>query len=152
MVNHEELLVEISRAIRNIANVLPRTNLLYELYPTKDMQHGIANVYAKIIEFVLETMKWYKKSKLQHAISAVINPYKISLKGIVDDIAERSSRVDELASTAVKTELRDVHLKVGSLIHENTSLKQELFSMRSDISTNFQIMTQAMLGACDLPF
>jgi hypothetical protein len=105
MLNHEEFLIEISRAIANIANVLPRTKLLYELYPIKDMQHSIANVYAKIIEFVLETLKWYKKSKLQHAISAVIKPYKIGLKGLVDEIAERSRRVDELASTAVKAEL-----------------------------------------------
>jgi DNA-binding ferritin-like protein len=116
MINHE-LLIENSRAIRNIANVLPRTKLLYELYPTKEMQQSIANVYAKIIEFVLETMKWYKKGKLQHAISAVINPYKISLKSIVDEIAERSSGVDELASTAFKAELREVHLKIGSLFY-----------------------------------
>jgi hypothetical protein len=73
-------------------------------------------------------------------------------QGIVDDIAERSSRMDELASTAVKTELRDVHLKVGSLIHENASLKQGVFRMRSDISRDFQIMAREMLGARDLPF
>ncbi|KAI0012089.1 hypothetical protein F4779DRAFT_126490 [Xylariaceae sp. FL0662B] len=148
MINHEELLAEISRAIINIANVLPRTRLLHDLYRTKEMQNGIASVYAKIIEFVLETVKWYKQNKLKHALSAVINPFKLSFKGIVDEIAERSRRVDELASVAVKAETRDVHMKVDALCHENVFLKNEMFTMKTEflrMQCQFQTMTQAML-------
>ncbi|KAI1333971.1 hypothetical protein F5Y15DRAFT_403337 [Xylariaceae sp. FL0016] len=141
MINHEELLAEVARAITNIANVLPRTNLVCELYPTKEMQSGLADVYAKIIEFVLETVKWYNKTKLQHAIAAVVNPYKLRFKAIVDEIAERSIRIDELANTAVKAELRDVHLKVSTLYEENVFLRNDFLRMRED----FHFMRQTMM-------
>ncbi|KAI0126177.1 hypothetical protein BJ170DRAFT_462938 [Xylariales sp. AK1849] len=148
MINYEELLTEFSRAMANIANVLPRTKLLSELYRTPEMQIGVANVYAKIIEFVLETVKWYKKNKLQHAIAAVVGPYKLSFKDIVDEIAVRSRRVDELASTAVKAELRDVHAKVGMMYDENVVMRSEMLGMRDEMlmmRDQFRVMTQALI-------
>lgn len=69
IINHDEFLTEFARTIGDMANVLPKTNFLCELYPTKQMEDGIAHVYSKIIDFVLEAVKWYKKSKLQHALS-----------------------------------------------------------------------------------
>jgi hypothetical protein len=148
MINFEELLVEFSRAITTIANVLPRTELLYELYPTEEMQSAVANTYAKIIQFVLEVAKWYKKNKLQHAIAAIVKPFKLSFKGIVDEIAERSRLVDELAAAASKAELRDVHLKVNTLYHENTHLRNDTSLVRRELlelRQQFQFMTQTMI-------
>ncbi|KAI4592676.1 hypothetical protein KJ359_010578 [Pestalotiopsis sp. 9143b] len=136
VINHEELLSELARAVTNIANVLPRTKFLCELYPTEEMQNGIANVYAKILDFVLESVKWYKKSKLQHAFSAVVKPYKLSFKDIVDEIAERSRQVDELANAASKAELRDVNLEVGALRREI----QQIYG-------HFQMLNRTLNGA-----
>lgn len=149
MINFEELLIEFSKATATIANVLPRTRLLYELYPTEAIQTAVANVYAKIVEFVLETVKWYKKNRLQHAIAAVVSPYKLSFKNIVDEIAERSRMVDELANTAVKAELRDVHLKVNTLYDENVSLRSHTLDMRHELlqmKQQFHLMAQTMIG------
>jgi hypothetical protein len=136
VINHEELLAEFARAIASMSNVLPRTKRLCELYPTQEIQDGIACVYAKIIEFILEAMRWYKKSKLQHALSAVVNPYKLSFKNIVDEIADRSRRVDDLASVAFKTELRVVHVEVETL-------KAEIMHM----SNQFRLLNQTLIGA-----
>jgi hypothetical protein len=143
MINYEELLIEFSKAIATIANVLPRTRILYELYPTEAIQTAVANVYAKIIEFVLETVKWYRKNRIQHVLAVVVSPYKLGFKNIVDEIAERSRAVDELANTAVMAEVRDVHLKINTLSDENFDMKRELLQLRQQ----FQLMTQTMIGS-----
>ncbi|KAI1876814.1 uncharacterized protein JN550_000886 [Neoarthrinium moseri] len=142
IINHEELLAEFARAIANIANVLPRTKFLCELYPTKEMQEAIASVYTKILDFVLESVKWYKKSKLQHALSAVVSPYKLSFKNIVDEIAERSRCVDDLANAAFKAELRDVHLEVRTLRSEMSYMQNHFLSMNQTLVENQMIQRQ----------
>ncbi|KAH8655433.1 hypothetical protein BX600DRAFT_469626 [Xylariales sp. PMI_506] len=153
MLNYEELLQEFSRATIAIANVLPRTRLLYELYPTSQMIQAVGAVYAKIIQFVIETVKWYKKNRLQHAVAAVMSPYKLSFKSIVDEIAERSRAVDELANAAMKAELRDVHQKVEYLYDENSSLRRDVFDMKQSllmVKDQFRSMTQAMIQSQSL--
>ncbi|KAH8886450.1 hypothetical protein GQ53DRAFT_727849 [Thozetella sp. PMI_491] len=121
VLNHEELLVEISKATTNIADVLPRTELHSILYPTPRMQDAVAAVYAKILEFVVIAIKWYKKGKLMHSLTAIVKPFKLSFKPIVDEIKERSRRVDELANAASKAEIRDLHLRIHGL---NSNLVQ----------------------------
>lgn len=95
-----------------IALVLPRTELHSVLYPTPRMQDAVSQLYAKIIEFALMAIKWYKKGKLSHSFTAIIKPFSLGFKPIVEEIAERSKHVDELASAAVKAEIRDLHVNI----------------------------------------
>ncbi|KKY38513.1 putative chromosome transmission fidelity protein 18 [Diaporthe ampelina] len=112
VLNHEELLSEISKAISNLADVLPRTELHSVLYPTARMQEAVSLLYAKIMEFVVKAIKWCKKGKARHAIAAVAHPFGLKFKGIIDEITRRSRGVDELANAASKAEIRDLHLTV----------------------------------------
>ncbi|KAI8630483.1 hypothetical protein F5Y19DRAFT_427756 [Xylariaceae sp. FL1651] len=115
VLNHEELLAEFSKAVAKIADVLPRTELHYSLYPTNRMQEAVSLVYAKIIEFSVVAIKWYKKGKLSHSISAITKPFSLKYKPILEEIQERSRRVDELANAASKAEIRDLHTDVREL-------------------------------------
>jgi hypothetical protein len=115
ILNHEELIAEISKAISRIADVLPRTELLSDLYPTDRMREAVASVYAKIIEFAVMAIRWYKKSKFMHSVAAILKPLKLSFGPIIEEIAERSRRVDQLASAASKAEIRDQHAKINNL-------------------------------------
>lgn len=80
------------------------------------MKEAVALVYAKIIEFELLAVKWYKKGKLMHSIAAVVNPFSLSFKDIIEDITQYSRRIDQLASAASKAEIRDLHIQVKELV------------------------------------
>jgi EAL domain-containing protein (putative c-di-GMP-specific phosphodiesterase class I) len=79
------------------------------------MRLAVAHLYGKILCFVQEAMKWYKKGKIAHSVSAVFKPYELSFKPIVLEITEASRRVDHEASAASKAEIRELFLKVQQL-------------------------------------
>lgn len=115
VVNHEELLYKISKAVSRIADVLPRAELHLLLYPTERMQNAVAQLYASIIGFTQSAIKWYKKGVFSKTISAIVNPYDLAFKDVVDDITVCSRRVDELANAAQKAEIRDLHITTQRL-------------------------------------
>ncbi|KAI0876417.1 hypothetical protein GGS24DRAFT_513777 [Hypoxylon argillaceum] len=115
VLNHEEHLIELSKAVSRIADVLPRTELHSSLYPTVRMQEAVSQVYAKIVEFSVLAIKWYKKGRFSHSISALTKPFSLKYKPLLDDITDRSRRVDQLANAASKAEIRDLHIQVVGL-------------------------------------
>ncbi|WQF76109.1 hypothetical protein CDEST_01123 [Colletotrichum destructivum] len=142
VINHEELLVEISKAVSRIADVLPRTELHSVLYPTQRMQDAVSQLYAKIIEFIMMAVKWYKKGKLAHSFTAITKPFSLGFKPIIEDITERSRRIDELASAASKAELRDLHISIHGL---NKTIVQ-LTEMVSFQQQQQALYSQSLLG------
>lgn len=79
------------------------------------MQDSVSQVYAKILEFFVLSIQWYKKGKVMHSIASIAKPFSLSFKPIIEEITERSRRVDELASAASKAEIRDLHIKMHGL-------------------------------------
>jgi hypothetical protein len=101
------------------------------------MQEAVSLVYAKILEFSVMAIKWYKKGRLMHSLSSVIKPFSLSFKSIVDEMTELSRRVDELANAAAKAEIRDLHVSVHGLnqrIHQLTEI------MVGRCPSNFQLI------------
>lgn len=115
VLNHEEHLIELSKAVSRIADVLPRTELHSSLYPTARMKEAVSQVYAKIVEFSVLAIKWYKKGRFSHSISALTKPFSLKYKPLLDDITDRSRRVDQLANAASKAEIRDLHIQLAGL-------------------------------------
>ncbi|KAF4462916.1 Nacht domain [Fusarium albosuccineum] len=145
VVNHEELLAEISKAISRIADVLPRTELHSTLYPTDRIQEAVSMVYAKIIEFSIAAIKWYKKNKFMHAILSIIKPFSLSFKDIIDEVSDWSRRVDKLASAAAKAEIRGLHVDVHGLrerIHQLTELMHTHQTLQSQIMVELRDQKQ----------
>lgn len=127
--NHEELLAEIAKAVSRIGDALPRAELHVHLYPTDRMKGAVATLYAKIMNFVLCSITYYKKNRFSKSVAAVIKPFALSLKGIVEDIAEASRRVDELANSASKAELRDLRKETLGLRSEVQDLRFQVREM-----------------------
>ncbi|PVH93014.1 hypothetical protein DM02DRAFT_542371, partial [Periconia macrospinosa] len=50
----------------------PQQSLALLLYPTSQMQTSVARLYAHILNFFLEALKWYKDSRAMHALKASI--------------------------------------------------------------------------------
>jgi hypothetical protein len=107
--------LEISKSVAEIAGVLPRAELLSILYPTERMKFALSELYAKIIQFIQSAIKYYKSSRLSKSIAAVTKPFVLTFKPILEDITEASRRVDELANSALKAEIRDLHIQVKRL-------------------------------------
>lgn len=134
VLNHEELLSEISKAISNLADVLPRTELHSILYPTARMQEAVSLLYAKIMEFVVKAIKWCKKGKTRHAIAAIAHPFELKFKNIIDEITRRSRAVDELAHAASKAEIRDLHFTVHQM-HKSIAHLTEMMAYQQQQQT-----------------
>jgi hypothetical protein len=141
VLNHEELLSEISKAISNLADVLPRTELHSILYPTARMQEAVSLLYAKIMQFVVKAIKWCKKGKARHAIYAIAHLFELKFKIIIDEITRRSRGVDELANAAAKAEIRDLHFTVHQM-HKSITHLTEMVACKLRSPTQNRIPTQ----------
>lgn len=110
--NHEEKTKQLAKAFSRISEILPRTDLAMILYPTNLMKDAVAHLYARILKFIVQAIKWYKQGKFVHTFGAIVKPWALSFKDILDDIAAQSRYIDELSSTGSKAELRDTHLDI----------------------------------------
>ncbi|CAI6238245.1 unnamed protein product [Periconia digitata] len=128
--NHEELLTEISKAITKIADVLPRAELLSVLYPTKRMKTALSELYAHIIHFVQLAVKYYKSGRVAKSLAAVTKPFSIKYNPVLDDIRDASRRIYELANSAMKAELRDLHIQVRHLTEITLGVTVDLTRQR----------------------
>ncbi|KAJ9131624.1 Nacht domain protein [Pleurostoma richardsiae] len=145
VLNHEELLVEVAKGVSRIADALPRAELHSDLYPTERVQEAVASVYAKIIEFDLLAIKFYKKGRLLHSITSIVKPFSLSFKPVVEEIMERSRRVDEEASMASKAEIRSQHFKIHQLIETVAAQQSLLNQIMLDVREQKQFFRNAVV-------
>jgi hypothetical protein len=106
------------------------------------MQEAVSLVYAKILEFCILAIKWYKKNKIMHSIASVVKPFSLSFKPILDEITERSRRVDELASAASKAEIRSLHISIHGM-------NQRLHQLTEMIVGEFHRLARAPRARCE---
>ena len=107
VLNHAELVVELAKALSDIADVLPHITLGMDLYPTVYMKEAISRVYAYIMLFLKKAAKWYSMSPARRAVSALVKPYSIGYKDTVERIRFCTDSVNLVASAAARAELRD---------------------------------------------
>jgi len=145
-VNHEELIKQIAKAFCRIAEVLPRTELVLILYPTTPMRDAVAQLYAQIIKFIQKAVTWYKMGALAHAWGSIVKPWALNFQDNVEDIKVLSQRVDELANTAEKAELRDVHREISEMRGEMQLAHGQIESLRSLFGNKVEEILQIVTG------
>lgn len=112
LINHEELLAELSKALTQIAEALPRVEIHAHLYESAAMRKAVSLLYAHVIKFFHRAMSWFadcKDNKFKAVVSSIFRPYELRFKDLLDDIAMYSRNVDQLAFTASQIELRQMH-------------------------------------------
>ncbi|KAL9619836.1 MAG: hypothetical protein Q9160_005576 [Pyrenula sp. 1 TL-2023] len=124
--NHEESLHQLAKALYRFANCLPRHELKLILYPSPQMQHAVAKLYASLIQFMAHAMHWYHKGSARRAIGAILKPFALDFKDQMTEVDELSRNVDEIADAAAKAELRAVHAKVEDARRELSDTRKEL--------------------------
>ncbi|KAF2472742.1 uncharacterized protein BDR25DRAFT_341607 [Lindgomyces ingoldianus] len=112
VLNHEELLHELSKALCYIADTLPHVELKAVLFPTPLMKTLVGTLYAHIINFVQRAVKWYKEGKIKHAITSITRPFRLRFQDLVDEIREASRKIDQLAASLSFAEQRRMHSRL----------------------------------------
>lgn len=116
--NHEQMTKDLAKAVCRIADALLQAERDLMLYPTESMRKLLSALYAKIMKFVQRAIKWYKESKLQHVLSAIVRPYSLRFQDVVDDIADLSARIDRLALSMSMIELKATRSKLEEMQRE----------------------------------
>lgn len=92
-----------------IAEVLPITQLSAELYQTDQMKNAVANIYAHILLFLKQAVKWYTVGPAGRALTALFKPFELSYKETVEQIRLCARTIDSIASISSKAEVREIN-------------------------------------------
>lgn len=94
------------------------------------MRTAISELYAHIIQFVQLAVKYYKSGRVAKSLAALGKPFSITYEPVLDDIRDASHRIDELANSAMKAELRDLHVQVRQLTEITLGVTVDLTRQR----------------------
>ncbi|KAI5459409.1 hypothetical protein BGZ63DRAFT_390960 [Mariannaea sp. PMI_226] len=112
ILNHEKITSQISQALLEISEVLPRSDLHAKLYPTERMKDSMARLYAHLMLFLRQAVKWFSRHSVARAVSSIFKPFELKYKGLVDQIETCAKVIDEEASVACRAEIRGLHVNV----------------------------------------
>lgn len=141
-------MTEISKALAKIGDVLPQAKISAELYPTPTMKHAISRLYAHILLFLQQAIKWYNMSSAGKAVSSIFKPFELHYQDTVDEVKLCAQMVNEIAGMASRAELRDVHIMIQSLEQQLRERDAKLLAMQvqlKDIQEKFDISTSRIL-------
>ena len=122
LMNHEELVHELAKAMCRIGDVLPQAELHLLLYPTPKMKELVVELYVQIIKFARRAIKWYRESRPKHIITSISRPYSLRFKDMVESISENSRRLEQLALSLSMAELRQTRLELQASRREQQSV------------------------------
>ncbi|KAI1500276.1 hypothetical protein F5X99DRAFT_387047 [Biscogniauxia marginata] len=115
ILNHEELVNQFSTALAEIADVLPRAEVIAELFRTDRVKATLSRVYAHVLLFLRQAVKWYAHSSAGRAICSIFKPFPLKCERFIEQIRACVKSVGEEASVASQVEIRGLH--VESLNH-----------------------------------
>ena len=133
MLNHAELVTELSKALTRIADVLPRVQLNGMLYDIPYMRVATSRLYAHIILFLQKAVKWYTMGPARRAISIVFKPYSLSYKDTVDQINICAESVNAIATSAARAETRGLTIELESQAEKLSETDVKLRDMQQQL-------------------
>lgn len=130
MMNHEEMVSELSKAMCKIAEVLPRAELKAVTYATDDMKRLIESLLSSIIEFFSRVIGWYEENRAKHAFNALWRPFRLRFQDLCDEIDEGARRIDKLAEALMQAEIRELLTVTRSMYLEQTTMNSVLAELK----------------------
>ncbi|KAG5659611.1 hypothetical protein KAF25_002170, partial [Fusarium avenaceum] len=114
--NHEATICLISKALSQIADSLPRVELVTILYPTVRVKQAVSNLYANLVRFFIRAYEWCRGGKLRHLLHSITRPPELRYQDLLEDIAANSREIDQLAASSARVEIRDINLKLNTIV------------------------------------
>ncbi|KAF4542891.1 hypothetical protein BFW01_g4810 [Lasiodiplodia theobromae] len=109
VLNHEEMISELAKAVSRIADVLPRAKLQLLAFGTDWMKDATQCLYAEVINLLMRCLEWYEANPWKHAWKAFKDPYKLRFQDLRDKVDEKARRMDEMANTLSQMKINDMH-------------------------------------------
>lgn len=111
-----------------MAEVLPRAKVTAELYNTADMKSALSTLYAHLLLFLKQALKWYNVGPAGRALSAIFRPFELSYGGTLREIEQCALTIDKIASLHVRLEVREIrdvsNEQAGKLVRIEDKLHQ----------------------------
>lgn len=128
VLNHEEMITELSRAMSEIADVLPRVEIQLDIFrDERSIGVAVEELYAELIKFLFRTLKWYEQSPWKHAFTAFTAPFKLRFEDLKTKTNRHARRIDKLANALSQAKLAAMHRQLQILLEvqhsTNTSSK-----------------------------
>ncbi|KAK6860767.1 hypothetical protein PG995_004403 [Apiospora arundinis] len=146
VVNHAELVKGLAKACSRIADSLPHADLSLILYPTPAMREAVAHLYAAIMKFALRALRWYGQGKSMHIVLAIASPWPLHFEEELRDIDHNSRRVQDLAQSASRAEIRELRFQVHQGRADQQLARVELMNLKSTVEDGFKSVTQHFLA------
>ncbi|KAI9687108.1 MAG: hypothetical protein M1822_002519 [Bathelium mastoideum] len=144
VLNHEELVTELAKALAKISDTLPRTQLHLVLYPTEDMKRVVEELYALLILFYQRALKWYQANKFKHIASALLKPFRLEFADLVERINPQARSIESVAITMAHQEIRSIYSLVQQCLSEQRALRLEQSKVTSVVTDSQWSQTQTL--------
>jgi len=128
--NHEETIAELAKALAHISDALPRVEIQLNLYHTDEMQALVLELYHVIIRFYSRAISWYRKGKISHFFEAVIRPFPLHFKELLNEVNDSSRKIEKLAAVMAQLELRKMHEVTQQTSQGQTDIMAMLTQLR----------------------
>ncbi|KAK6542374.1 hypothetical protein TWF694_006331 [Orbilia ellipsospora] len=141
---------QLAKACSQIAESLPRADLSLVLYPTISMQEAVARLYAIIMKFIVRGLRWYRQSKVMHALSSITRPWALEFDQDVREVQQYARSVEELAQSASRAELREARFQIHQTRSDLEAARNEIRKLSSLVEDGFRKMTDFALASRSL--
>ncbi|KAH7196525.1 uncharacterized protein B0J16DRAFT_1314 [Fusarium flagelliforme] len=121
--NHESTIALISKALSQIADSLPRVELITILYPTDRIRQAVSDLYASLVRFFIRAHEWCQEGTMRHLWHSITRPPELTYQDLLEDITAHSREIDQLAAASSRVEIRDISLKLNSIVSKLDSLE-----------------------------
>jgi len=140
------MIQQLADAYSRIAHILSRTELSLYLYPNPRIKEAVNQLHVCLIHFMLAALKWYKKRRVSHAISAVLKPWALGYEQHVEAIEEQARRIEGLSSSTSQAELRVQHREIRELRKEIREYQLQVSGLIDVINQQGKQLIELALG------
>lgn len=135
VLNHENAIANIAKALTRIGEALPRIELAARLFPTTRMTKTVEKLYSHIIQFLVRSHSWYREGKLKHILHSVTRPFELVYQDLLNQIEGCSREIEQLAVSGAQFELREVHSSLKIMAARMERTESTMIEMRNSLAS-----------------
>ncbi|KAI8202374.1 hypothetical protein KHU50_004970 [Colletotrichum sp. SAR 10_65] len=94
------------------------------------MKYAIASLYAHILLFLKQALKWYNVSPASRILKSLFKPFELSYRETVDQIKLCAQTINDIANLAVKSEVREMNMQLQQQSSYVEGLEKRLCEMQ----------------------
>ncbi|KAI7777912.1 hypothetical protein LA080_002964 [Diaporthe eres] len=108
------------------------------------MKSSLRQLYAHIVRFLVRAYDWYKEGTLKHIVHSITRPVELRYDDLLQNIAQSSRVIEQLASSGHQAEFRDMHNEIDISLKHSTRQLTEIRSAVSSHSAELSMTTERL--------